>query len=82
MATDLTDEQIAAVAARLVNTAGTITAALEALDIDADPNDVEDALVDEGVEACEGCDWWFPSYELLDDESEVVGCDDCRSNDD
>jgi hypothetical protein len=35
-------------------------------------------LEDWGVELCPHCNWWVESSELLDDEDNVVGCQDCR----
>ena len=44
--------------------------------------DVEDELLDFGIELCGGCNWWFYSFELIpddDEDEELTGyCEDCR----
>ena len=36
----------------------------------------EDRLLDEEVERCNGCEWWFDISELDDDRN----CEHCREN--
>jgi hypothetical protein len=43
----------------------------------ANSYNLEDDLC-EFVERCQGCDWWMHPGELVDEEGEVVGCDQCR----
>lgn len=52
--------------------------ALETLEIDADADEAEEALEAQNYERCAGCGWWFESSELIDDDDNVVGCDQCR----
>lgn len=41
-------------------------------------DEVEEALLDKGIERCAGCEWWFEVSELVDDEDENPGyCDEC-----
>jgi hypothetical protein len=52
---------------------------LDANDIeDVDPEELEEAVEERGLERCPGCDWWMGSYELIDEDNEVVGCEQCR----
>lgn len=43
-----------------------------------DEEDLESTLEDMNVERCPFCEWWCESWELVDEDGEVVGCDDCR----
>ena len=44
-------------------------------------DEVEERLLDEGIEPCTGCGWWFNVGELVDDEGENEGyCDECRAD--
>jgi len=47
-----------------------------------DMDDLEDALLDEGIEKCKGCGWWFEVCELcpLGDDDEPGYCDQCRED--
>lgn len=42
--------------------------------------DLEDYLLDCGIELCRGCEWWHESTDLIDDENEEnTGlCYECR----
>lgn len=41
--------------------------------------EVEEHLLEEGIEACTGCGWWFEVGELVDSEYEIEGyCGECR----
>src|SRR5262245_45587396 len=66
---------------RLEGTCDGIDRALESLGlnpVDYADDEVEDQLCGAGLELCPGCGWWFESGELIDDDNEVVGCEDCR----
>ncbi|MCX6055169.1 MAG: hypothetical protein NTZ74_09700 [Chloroflexi bacterium] len=41
---------------------------------------VESYLADCNLERGPGCEWWFEAGELVDDEGELVGCQDCRED--
>lgn len=42
-------------------------------------DEVEERLLDEGIETCIGCGWWFEVSELVDENDENPGyCDECR----
>jgi len=45
---------------------------------DIEEEDVIDLLLDANVERCPGCDWWHEAGELVNDDGELVGCDQCR----
>ena len=66
----------------LEGTCADIMMALEHLDIDADADDAEEAMEELNLERCPGCDWWMESSALIDDDSNVVGCDQCRQRED
>lgn len=52
--------------------------AIEYFDLDCTIEDVEEAMLDMNLEQCPMCGWWTESCELVDDEGDVVGCDQCR----
>lgn len=61
----------------VVGTCQSVVAIAEKYDIPED--EVEECLLDEGIEACSGCGWWFEVGELVDDDYENEGyCDECR----
>ena len=66
------------VAAVLEGTCKNVEDVLEALGIEADPDDVEDQLLEISIERCPYCAWWMESCEMVNDDNEVVGCDQCR----
>lgn len=76
----LPKDDIERVADRLVGTADLVETALEALGIDADPDEVEDRLGDitNPIERCSGCDWWYYIHDLVDENSEPTVCESCR----
>ena len=40
---------------------------------------IEDRLLDDNIERCKGCGWWFESCMLeSDNEDECGKCEDCR----
>jgi hypothetical protein len=45
--------------------------------LNVDESDVEDALLDLGLEPCQGCGWWHESFELSENEDGDFVCDDC-----
>jgi hypothetical protein len=47
-------------------------------EFEIEPEELEELLLDNDIEKCEGCDWFFHSYDLVDDDGELVGCRDCR----
>lgn len=66
-------------AADVLGTCLSVAAIAEKYGIPED--EVEESLLDEGIEACTGCDWWFEVGELVDDEDENEGyCDECRAD--
>ena len=74
----ITDEQIHEIADTLNGTCNSIESVLERLALELDVSDVEDRLLDVNLERCPDCEWWCESWELVDDEGHVVGCDSCR----
>ena len=64
----------------LLGTCKAVESALDYLDLEDEigVEDAEDQLLDLNVERCPFCDWWMYSWELIDDQGHVVGCDQCR----
>jgi len=67
------------VADYLEGTCKPIESAIDKFNLNCEPDDVEEAMLDENLERCHYCDWWMESSELVDESGEVVGCDQCRS---
>ena len=40
---------------------------------------LKDELLSRNIEICPGCGWWCESDELVDEDSNVVFCENCRS---
>lgn len=51
----------------------------EELGVDGD--EIEDALLEWGIERCPGCDWYRECIELVDENGDPQLCDDCRRYD-
>jgi hypothetical protein len=62
----------------LLGTCQEIYIVLDKYDMDYDEEEIEDALLSINIERCPGCEWWCYSDELIDDDNEVVGCQNCR----
>ena len=52
--------------------------AIEYFDLDCTTEDVEEAMLDLNLEQCPSCDYWVESSELVDDDGNVVPCEQCR----
>lgn len=78
----LTDEELQALHKKLQGTCTEVYAALATMDLEnvVDPEEAEDQLLDVSLERCKGCGWWFEPGELIDENNEVVGCDQCRKD--
>lgn len=73
------EEALVKLGKELEGTPGTVSSACEKLgieDFDFDEGD----LLDLNLEPCEHCGWWMESCLLVDDNSKVVGCDQCRDS--
>ena len=66
------------IAEELEGTCDIIPSVLEKLDIEADTSDVESDLLDFNLERCPCCGWWMESWELIDEDGNEVGCEQCR----
>lgn len=53
--------------------------AVDYFDLKCSPEEVEEKMLDMGIEICPGCGWWVESGELVDENGEVVFCENCRS---
>jgi hypothetical protein len=72
----LTEEQVSEIVDTVTGYANGYTSAMAQFDIEAE--DLDELLANANIEKCDGCDWYFESGELIDDNEEVVGCKDCR----
>ena len=76
----LSDEQLRKLGDMLL---GTCAYAEAVVDFHEMPNCGEEDLTIQlesiNIERCPYCDWWFESGELINDDSDVVGCADCRN---
>lgn len=71
------------VAQYILGTCQTLSAVIDYFDLDIDENEFEDELLNENVEMCQGCGWWFESSDLIDDDMENPGyCKQCRESND
>lgn len=43
-----------------------------------DSDDIVDYLLDRNIERCSGCGWWHESHELVNEDNDIVGCEQCR----
>lgn len=72
----LTREQEQEIAHALLGTCE--TGVFQAEEYEVELQDIEEACLNQNVERCPVCDWWCESSELIDEEGNVVGCDQCR----
>lgn len=78
---ELTDSQLADLAANLEGTSATIEAGLEWMGLDTadyDESEIEAELMGQNLERCPTCGWWVESWELADDEGNPKACDQCE----
>lgn len=71
--TETTAEQWDSLADRLAGTCESIGTAMDYLEIDDDPDEAEEEMLNRNVEICPGCEWWVDSYELADMDE----CENC-----
>ena len=62
----------------LIDSCYTPSQAIEYFDLDCTPEDVEEKMLDYGIEICPGCGWWVESGELVDDDGNLILCENCR----
>lgn len=63
----------------VVGTCQSVVAIAEKYDIPED--EVEECLLDQGIDVCAGCGWWFEVGALVDGEDENDGyCAECRAD--
>jgi len=75
----MTDKLNENVLSYLEGTCNSIEAAIERFDLDASVEEIESYTLDNNLECCPGCGWWMESHELIDEDDNVVGCDQCRT---
>lgn len=82
MESGLTESEVNRIAGQLLGTPASPEDAMIALEIEIPAgfqiDSLEADLADCNLERCEGCGWWFEAGELVDDEDELVGCQNCR----
>ena len=64
----------------LADVVGTCQSVIEIAEKHSIPeDDVEEYLLEEGIESCTGCGWWFEVGDLVDGGDENDGfCVECR----
>ncbi len=72
------DEELQRIALSMIGTCDSVEQVIARMDLEINTEELEEALSNANVEQCELCNWWFDAGDLLDDNSEVVGCEDCR----
>lgn len=72
--------RIRMIGAYLEGTCNSIEAALEHFELDMEIENVEEALLDIGLERWWRWWRWMESHELVNEDLEVVGCDQCRTS--
>lgn len=81
----LTEETIRGIGDRLLGTCNTVRSIVGRMGVELpfgkDDADIESDLEGINIERCPYCLWWMESFELINDECEVVGCSDCRNDD-
>ena len=79
---ELTESEVSRIAGHLLGTPASPEDAMIVLEIEIPAgfqiDSLEADLADCNLERCPGCEWWFESGELVDDEGELVGCPECR----
>lgn len=66
------------VADYLEGTCNSAHAAIARFDLECEVEEVEEAMLDQNLEICPFCHWWMECHELVNDEGDVVGCQQCR----
>jgi hypothetical protein len=75
---NLSEEQLRDIYSKLQGTCQSVEGLLEFLELDVDPEDVEIEMESMNLERCPFCGWWVESYELINDDCDIVGCEQCR----
>jgi hypothetical protein len=72
------------IAGHLLGTSASPENAMIALEIEMPEgvqiDSLEADLADGNLERCPGCEWWFDAGELVDEDGELVGRQDCRDS--
>ena len=81
----LTAKQETEIAEYLEGTCKSVAQVFDAFDFDCAEDDVYEAVLNNGIEECTGCNWWFETCELIPDPDEEGSalelhglCGDCR----
>ena len=75
---DLTEDQMGKIADALQGTCDTVETVLEKMELEADVNDVEEAMEQLGIKRCPSCEWWVELSETVGDDGSDISCDSCR----
>jgi hypothetical protein len=77
---NLSEEQLNYIYTRLQGTCQSMESLLEFLELNVDPEDIEIEMEIMNLEKCPFCGWWMESYELINDDGDIVGCEQCRDD--
>lgn len=45
--------------------------------LEVDEDEIDEHLLDHGIEKCPQCGWWVESGEVVDEDGEIVPCGSC-----
>lgn len=66
----------------LRGTCETLASYVARKELDIDPEDLEDELLNVSTETCPVCEWWMESCDLVDEDGEPCPCEQCREKND
>lgn len=72
------DEILQDIADDLLGTCKSVEQALEQHELDWNPEETALELLSLNVEQCPVCGWWVESWELVDDNGNLMACESCR----
>lgn len=75
---DLTNEQVFQLLDDLKGYANGLEKVMREYDLELE--EIEELALNNNVERCEGCDWFFDSFDLVDDDDRTGFCRDCRGD--
>ena len=74
----LTNEIIQTIAGEVQGTCDSLILKIEKYELGIGADELESLILDWEIERCPHCGWWMECHELVDDDGELVGCEQCR----